>query len=223
MARCPFTFAHPRTSCSMPGMDVTLTCLPYVRIPSVLYFLMLYEMNNTDRGILTALIFYCAMNRNGGRIPNCRNWSRIEWARAGISSNIWTKSVQDFSNLAEDLQKKCKGFAAREHNGDTVEAQSEQGSDMDVTRSEQGSDADGTQQTHGRNTDRTWMLHTRPLLAWDGNDLLVLAYPADDERKANSHALSRSSAPSLAPAGAPRHAPAQEENRTEGEIERERE
>ncbi len=193
-------------------MDVTLTCLPYVRIPSVLYFLMLYEMNNTDRGILTALIFYCAMNRNGGRIPNCRNWSRIEWARAGISSNIWTKSVQDFSNLAEDLQKKCKGFAAREHNGDTVGAQLEQ-----------GSDADGTPRQHGRNTDRTWMLHTRPLLAWDGNDLLVLAYPVDDERKANSHALSRTSAPSPAPASAPGHAPEQEENRTEGEIERERE
>lgn len=173
----------------MHGMDITKTCLPYVRIPSVLYNRMLYEINNTDRGILTALIFYCAMNRNGGRIPNCRNWSRVEWGHAGISSNIWTKSVREFSALAEGLQNRSKALAAR--------------------------------QGHRRNTDRAWMSHPCPLLAWDGNDLLVLAYPADDERKANSHAHSRTPGTSLAPAPAHAHAPAQEEKRTEEEIERE--
>ncbi len=51
------------------------------------------------------------------------------------------------------------------------------------------------------------------ILAWDGDDLLVLVYPAEDERKANAQAGSRPFAAPRAYASA--HAYAQEKNRKE--------
>ena len=53
------------------------------------------------------------------------------------------------------------------------------------------------------------------ILAWDGDDLLVLVYPAEDERKANAQAGSRAFAAPRAYASA--HAHAQKENRREKE------
>ncbi len=142
-----------------------------MRIHSSLYHALLTETSNTERGILLALICYCAMNRNGGRIPNCRKWSRKMWQRAaGIASSDWTNRVR-------------------------------------------GRDAVGTQLERSWNMDRTQMEHACPFLAWDGDDLLVLAYPADDERKASSHAPSRN--PAAPRACARPRAGAQEENRRE--------
>lgn len=51
------------------------------------------------------------------------------------------------------------------------------------------------------------------ILAWDGDDLLVLVYPAEDERKANAQAALRTPAPQRTRLGAY----AQEENRREKE------
>lgn len=137
-------------------MDITNTPLPYIRIPSSLYHILLTEVSNTERGIILALICYCAMNRNGGRIPNCRNWPRKKWARAaGIASADWTNRVRE-------------------------------------------RDVDGAQ-----------LVHACPFLAWDGADLLVLAYPADDEQKACAYAGSRPFAAPRACVGA--LAPAREE------------
>lgn len=52
-------------------------------------------------------------------------------------------------------------------------------------------------------------------LAWDGDDLLVLIYDREEERKASSHAALRT--PPRSRAGAFAHARAQEENRIEKE------
>lgn len=156
---------------SLPAMDITDTPLPYVRIHSSLYHTLLSETSNTERGILLALICYCAINRNGGRIPNCRKWSRKIWQRAaGIASSDWTNRVR-------------------------------------------GRGAGGTQLERGWNMDGTRMEHACPFLAWDGDDLLVLAYPAEDERKASNHAGSRAPSAPCAFTGA--RACAHKENRRE--------
>lgn len=130
-------------------MDITNTPLPYVRISSSLYRVVLQDMTKAQRGLLLSLICFCAMCRNGGRIKGCRNWPRSKW----------TKTMQMFCNISEEVQKLCN------------------------------------------------------ILAWDGDDLLVLVYPAEDERKANAQAALRSSAPSFARVSAY----AQEENRREKE------
>ena len=133
-------------------MDVSETCLPFIRIPSKLYRVVLQDMTKAQRGLLLSLLCYCGLCRNGGRIRGCRNWPRSKW----------TKTMQMFCNISEEVQKLCN------------------------------------------------------LLAWDGDDLLVLAYPAEDELKASAHAGSRPASAPRACVGAP--APARrEENRTERE------
>ena len=133
-------------------MDVSDTCLPFIRIPSKLYRVVLQDMTKAQRGLLLSLLCYCALCRNGGRIKGCRNWTRAKW----------TKTMQIFCNISEEVQKLCN------------------------------------------------------ILAWDGDDLLVLAYPAEDEMKASAHAGSRPAAVPRACAGAPA-SPRREENRTERE------
>lgn len=51
------------------------------------------------------------------------------------------------------------------------------------------------------------------ILAWDGDDLLVLAYPADDEQKASAHAGSRPFAAPRACVGVGAHARGEEMRR----------
>lgn len=130
-------------------MDVSETCLPFIRIPSKLYRVVLQDMTKAQRGLLLSLLCYCGLCRNGGRIRGCRKWPRSKW----------TKTMQMFCNISEEVQKLCN------------------------------------------------------ILAWDGDDLLVLPYPADDEQKASAYAGSRPFAAPRACAGAPAPARGEEMRR----------
>ena len=119
-------------------MDVSETCLPCIRIPSKLYRVVLQDMTKAQRGLLLSLLCFCGLCRNGGRIKGCRKWPRSKW----------TKTMQMFCNISEEVQKLCN------------------------------------------------------ILAWDGDDLLVLAYSAEEEREPAPQADSRPPAAPPAYAGA---------------------
>lgn len=140
-------------------MNVADTCLPYVKIPSRLFPFILHGLNLLEKGVLFALICFCAQVRNGGRIAGCRRWTRTEWERMVGSRPVRAVIAPCLSSM----------------------------------------------------------------LAWDGDDLLVLAYDAAEEQKALIRAEKASAAARAMHAARAAAHPAPgmpEENSTEAEGEK---